>query len=41
LAGNKQGDKRWYETNIATAEKLYHDHLAELEKIDAERTNKE
>ncbi len=41
LAGNKQGDKRWYETNIATAEKLYYDHLAELEMIDAERTNKE
>ena len=41
LAGNKQGDKRWYDTNIPIAEKLYSEHLVEQEKIDAERMNKE
>ncbi len=30
LAGDKSGDKRWYEVNISKAEKLYGQHLQEL-----------
>lgn len=32
LAGDKTGNKRWYEKNIPIAEKLYAAHLAKLSK---------
>lgn len=41
LAGNKQGDKRWYDVNIPIAEKLYKEYLAEQKKADEERARKE
>lgn len=31
LAGNKGGDKRWYQKNIPRAEAIFARHLAELE----------
>ena len=30
LAGDKSGDKRWYEVNISKAEKLYGEHLQKV-----------
>ncbi|MDO4450920.1 MAG: type II toxin-antitoxin system RelE/ParE family toxin [Moraxella sp.] len=30
IAGDKTGDKRWYETHIPIADDLYDEHLAEL-----------
>ena len=30
LAGDKSGDKRWYEVNIPKAERLYEQHLRKL-----------
>jgi len=41
LAGNKQGDKRWYDVNIPIAEKLFADHLERQRKADEERARKE
>jgi hypothetical protein len=38
LAGDKSGDKRWYEVNISKAEKLYGQHL---QKLFAEREKQE
>lgn len=32
IAGDKTGDKRWYETHVPIADKLYDEHLADLEK---------
>lgn len=32
LGGNKGGDDRWYEENIPKADKLYDEHLRELEE---------
>lgn len=32
IGGNKRGDKRWYKTYVPIADKLYANHLAELEK---------
>jgi hypothetical protein len=40
LAGNKQGDKRWYDVNIPLAEKLYKKYLID-QKADEERAAKE
>ncbi len=34
IAGDKTGDKRWYETHIPIADRLYDDHLDNLEKED-------
>lgn len=31
LGGDKTGDERWYETNIPIAEKLWEEHLEELD----------
>jgi hypothetical protein len=36
LGGSKQADKRWYDTNIPIAEKLYFDHLEQQRKADEE-----
>jgi hypothetical protein len=41
LAGNKQGDKRWYTTNIPIAEKLFNEHLEKQRKADEEQARKE
>lgn len=41
LGGNKAVDKRWYETNIPIAEKLYKAHLERQKKEDEERRKKE
>jgi hypothetical protein len=41
LAGNKQGDKRWYDTNIPIAEKLFFEHLEKQRKADEEARRKE
>jgi hypothetical protein len=41
LAGTKQGDKRWYDTNIPVAEKLFNDHLERQLKADKESRRKE
>jgi hypothetical protein len=40
LGGNKQGDKRWYDTNIPSAEKLFKDHLERQRKADEEAARK-
>lgn len=37
LGGNKAVDKRWYETNIPIAEKLYKSHLERQKKEDEEK----
>ena len=41
LAGTKQGDKRWYTTNIPIAEKLFSDHVERQRKADEEARRKE
>ncbi len=41
LAGNKQGDKRWYDTNIPLAETLFIANLERQRKADEEQTRKE
>lgn len=41
LAGSKQSDKRWYDTNIPIAEKLFAEHLESERKADEERARKE
>jgi DNA-binding transcriptional regulator YiaG len=41
LAGSKQGDKRWYDTNIPIAEKLFAEHLEKQRKADEEKAHKE
>lgn len=41
LAGNKQGDKRWYDTNIPIAERLFSAYLEKQRKADEERARKE
>lgn len=41
LAGNKQGNKRWYEINIPIAEKLFTAHLEKQRKADEEAARKE
>ena len=42
LAGSKQGDKRWYDTNIPIAEKLFNEHLEKERKAgDESRKEKE
>ena len=41
LGGSKQGDKRWYDTNIPIAEKLYEDHIENQRKADEEAVRKE
>jgi len=41
LAGSKQGDKRWYDTNIPIAEKLFAEHLERQRKADEEKARKE
>lgn len=41
LAGSKQSNKRWYDTNIPIAEKLFAEHLEKQGKVDEERTAKE
>lgn len=30
IAGDKTGDKRWYETHVPIADKLYDEHLTQL-----------
>ena len=32
IGGNKRGDKRWYKVHVPIADKLYEEHLEELEK---------
>lgn len=32
LGGDKSGDDRWYERNVPIADRLYDQHLAELQK---------
>ncbi|KAE9532892.1 addiction module toxin RelE [Ursidibacter arcticus] len=32
IAGNKASKKRWYETNVPIAERLYEKHLQQIEK---------
>ena len=32
IGGKKTGDKRWYEKNIPIAERLYQEHLIEIEQ---------
>ena len=32
IGGDKTGDKRWYKVHIPIADRLYDEHLAELEK---------
>ena len=41
LGGSKQADKRWYNTNIPIAEKLFADHLEKQRKADEEAARKE
>jgi hypothetical protein len=41
LAGSKQGNKRWYDTNIPIAEKLFKEHLERQRKADEEHARKE
>lgn len=40
LGGNKQTDKRWYNTNTPIAEQLYLEHVEKQRKADQERTKK-
>jgi hypothetical protein len=32
LGGDKTGDGRWYEVNVPIADRLYDEHLRELER---------
>jgi hypothetical protein len=32
VGGDKTGDDRWYETNVAVADRLFERHLRTLEK---------
>jgi len=32
LGGDKTGDQRWYEANVPVADRLYDEHLIELNK---------
>lgn len=32
VAGDKTGDDRWYETNVPIADRLFEDHLRNIEK---------
>ena len=32
LGGNKTGDDRWYERNVALADQIYDNYLAEIEE---------
>ena len=41
LGGSKQADKRWYDTNIPIAEKLFAEHLEKQRKADEEAARKE
>lgn len=41
LAGNKQGNKRWYEINIPIAEKLFTAYLEKQRKTDEDAARKE
>ncbi len=41
LGGDKQGDKRWYETNIPIAETRFNEHIERQRKEDEERARKE
>ena len=41
LAGNKQGDKHWYDTNSPIAERLFKEHLEKQRKADEESPGKE
>jgi hypothetical protein len=41
LGGSKQGDKRWYDTNIPIAEKLFAEYLERQRKADEEAARKE
>lgn len=38
LGGNKQGDKRWYKTNIPIAEQRFSEHLEKQRKEEEQRT---
>lgn len=40
IGGNKTGDKRWYETFVPLADRLYDEHLSALKK-EAKRPPKE
>ncbi len=41
LGDSKQGDKRWYDTNIPIAEQLFTEHIIKQRKADEEATRKE
>lgn len=41
LGGSKQADKRWYDTNIPIAEKLFSGYLERQRKADEEAAHKE
>jgi len=41
LGGSKQGDKRWYDTNIPLAETLFHEYLEKQRKADRAAASKE
>lgn len=41
LGGSKQGDKRWYDTNIPLAENKFFEHLENQRKADEEAARKE
>jgi hypothetical protein len=38
LGGNKAGDENWYEKIVPVADRLYDDHLAELEAENQDRS---
>ncbi|MDR3613056.1 MAG: type II toxin-antitoxin system RelE/ParE family toxin [Candidatus Obscuribacterales bacterium] len=41
LGGSKQGDKRWYDTNIPLAETLFSEYLEKQRKADRAAASKE
>lgn len=40
LGGDKTGDDRWYEKNVALADQLYENYLAEIEEEDDVKNDK-
>ena len=40
IAGDKTGNERWYEINIPIADRLYDQHLSELEQEDVKNGKK-
>ncbi len=40
LGGDKTGDDRWYEKSVPLADRLYDEHLSEIEKEANAKNNK-